>query len=652
MTENTGVFGTPPGIGTSEDRSQFVVKPEISKETQSVRDMGGGSKPSSDRRLNSADTAPAGGGSVSLIAAIPFSHVPRDLRIAMLGCALVVAIGVVLAQHNTTFASGQFVWITSYFFHTQDQFWLIAAVALLTILALAPLPAATPAVLGLARRHSRIIVAFLAAIVVICGISGRHFVFDGYALSLDEVMARFDATIFSAGKTVAPLASEWRPYDGSLTPNFTVPIAGHAGVISAYLPINAAMHALVGTIADPGWTNPLLAALSVVLVFVIARRLWPGRPGTALLCALLLTTSSQVLVMSMTDYAMTGHLALNLLWLYFYLWDNKKGHFLAIVVGFFACGLHQLIFHPLFVTPFIFDILNSNRRRLFFIYVVSYGLICLFWVNYPGLNLEFNHMSPGWAGGGSISYFFHRIPGLIADPAGSGLLMLKNLLRFFVWQNLLLIPLCLLAWRPVREQQGIARGLQSGLIMTIPTIAVILAYQGYGWGYRYLHGVIGNFVLLAGYGWVYLSERAKKLELASARSAIFMVAAFFAVGSFPAQSKLARDFVAPYAKATFALDHAQSDIVLIDALGGLFSEDLARNDPFLRNSPKLMSLIRIKDVDLAELCSHYSVSVFNRDDAIFYGIMENSDYGKGTEEMFAKKRALLKQLSCGTPFKR
>jgi membrane associated rhomboid family serine protease len=62
----------------------------------------------------------------------------------------------------------------------------------------------------------------------------------------------------------------------------------------------------------------LLAALAVVAIFGVARRLWPARLDAALLSALLVATSLQVLVTSMTSYAMTAHLTLNLIWLWLF----------------------------------------------------------------------------------------------------------------------------------------------------------------------------------------------------------------------------------------------------------------------------------------------------------------------------------------------
>jgi hypothetical protein len=47
---------------------------------------------------------------------------------------------------------------------------------------------------------------------------------------------------------------------------------------------------------------------------------------------------------------------------------------------------------------------------------------------------------------------------------------------------------------------------------------ILLPYQGHGWGYRYLHGLIGSLSLLAGYGWIALSERAARNDMATARA--------------------------------------------------------------------------------------------------------------------------------------
>ena len=93
----------------------------------------------------------------------------------------------------------------------------------------------------------------------------------------------------------------------------------------------------------------------------------------ALIAAALLGTSSQLIVMAMTAYAMPAHLAFNLAWLWLFLRGGKAGHAGAIAVGFLATGLHQLVFHPLFVAPFILRLLFHRRWGLAALYIVAYA---------------------------------------------------------------------------------------------------------------------------------------------------------------------------------------------------------------------------------------------------------------------------------------
>src|SRR6266852_644436 len=79
---------------------------------------------------------------------------------------------------------------------------------------------------------------------------------------------------------------------------------------------------------------------------------------------ILLACSSQFLITAMSPYAMTAHLALNMVWLWFFLRDTRAGHLMAAGVAFVACGLHQVIFHPLFAAPFLLSLLVARRWKL------------------------------------------------------------------------------------------------------------------------------------------------------------------------------------------------------------------------------------------------------------------------------------------------
>src|SRR3546814_7863742 len=156
---------------------------------------------------------------------------------------------------------------------------------------------------------------------------------------------------------------------------------GHEAWISFYLPVHSVFRALVSFCADPALTSPLCLAVGFGALWHIARKLVPGRPDAVLVTLLLAFSSTQLLVMSMTAYAMTAHFALNMVWLALFLRNDWKGHFGAAVVAFLAIGLHQLQFHPLFAAGFLFWIVlqrsEEHTSALQSLMRISYSVFCL-----------------------------------------------------------------------------------------------------------------------------------------------------------------------------------------------------------------------------------------------------------------------------------
>mgnify|MGYP000632655508 CR=1 FL=1 len=79
-----------------------------------------------------------------------------------------------------------------------------------------------------------------------------------------------------------------------------------------------------------------------------------------------------------------------------------------------------------------------------------------------------------------------------------------HLARFVAWNNLLLVPLSVVAvftmnWREALRGKTVELPLALGCLGA----SALAIDQGYGWGYRYLNGYIGCFALLAAYGWLY-----------------------------------------------------------------------------------------------------------------------------------------------------
>jgi hypothetical protein len=580
------------------------------------------------------------------------SLVPLTLRRVLIGCAAAFAVAVAIAYISAAlFPLQPQTSITDYFFRTQDALWVVLIAGFLAACAFLRFPTALAANFTTATlRSPRVAALALIAFVFVCGAAGSALVFDNFHLSRDEVLAEFDAQIFRSGHLIAPVDPEWRPFANALAPRFMLPIAGGLGFVSHYLPGNAFLRALVGMLGDSNLTGAILTAIAVAAAYGVARRLWPRRDDVAVLVPLLVATAPQTLVTSMTSYAMCAHLALNLVWLWLFLRDDRVGHGGAMLVGVLATGLHQVVFHPLFVAPFIVGLWLKERRRLAMIYAVVYALICLFWAGYPQLSLSYSGMETEIRSGVGLFDFLLRVLSLlIHGEYNAPTIELMNILRFISWQNPLLLPLMILAYGPIRNGTGIARELAAGLCLTICAMALILVAQGHGWGYRYLHGLIGSAALLGAYGWIDLMSRAEDAEAAATRTALAASSALAVFVLFPVHALQAHDFAVPYVRASAAIAGAPTDIVVVDQTGLRAVEDLVRNDPFLRNKPKVLELTAIDETRLPTLCRRYSISLFDSSQARTLGIGSAAIVPSDDQVRREKLRAMLAKLSCGKP---
>src|SRR3546814_19029825 len=91
---------------------------------------------------------------------------------------------------------------------------------------------------------------------------------------------------------------------------------------SAYLPVNAALRVLVGWVALPALTGPLLTLLGALALWGCARRIWPENREAAVVALLLYAGTGQIWLNGMTAYALPAHLTINLCWL----WRSAERH--------------------------------------------------------------------------------------------------------------------------------------------------------------------------------------------------------------------------------------------------------------------------------------------------------------------------------------
>jgi hypothetical protein len=563
-------------------------------------------------------------------------------RLLLVWATLAVALALVVAVFGSL---NNRDWATeALFFWRQDLPVQIACLGFTAALALAP-PAWLARAGAIGRPAARVWVGLLAAVCLVAGWIGWWLVFGGYSFSLDEFLANFDAKIFASGRLMAPVPPAWQGYVPALQPMYMLPLPNSVWA-SSYLPVNAGLRALGRLAYAEPLVNPLLSAISIVALWGVGRQLWPERPSLALIAAALMGTSPQLIVMSMTAYAMPAHLAFNLVWLWLFLRGGRLGHAGAIATGFLATGIHQLIFHPIFVAPFVLQLWVRRRWGLAALYTLAYAAICLFWVEYWPLASSLSGVQPGDSDSTGGDYMMDRISDVLdnlywRDPG----VIAENLVRFVSWQNLLVAPLALAGAISTVRTRGYLRPLVMGVFLTLAAVFIATPTQTHGWGYRYLHGLLGSIALVAAWGWARLTDSLAAERKAAAAGGFAVASVLSLLVLTPARAWQAWSYVRPFAAANAVVQNAPADVVIIDHNSSVLFDmgTLTRNDPFLERRPKVMALIALTGPGVRRLCATQRVLVFNGQSARAWGLdtvpWRGSPYA-------AQLRALMKELGC------
>lgn len=440
--------------------------------------------------------------------------------------------------------------------------------------------------------------------------AGSYRVLLNYPWTLDEFMATFDQAVFANGRLAWPTPPGWSAYAHALFPYFLLDTPGHAVLASSYLPMNAALRAVFALVLDPALMNPALVGGGLLVLRRVALRLFPETPGAVWTVLVGYVLSAQILVAAMSAYAMTAHLVLNLAWLALFLRRDRLGWAGAILVGFIASGLHQVVFHPLFAAPFIAVLAAERRWRAFAGFCLAYLAIALFWTSYPAMVMAWAGLA---SGGGGVSADHGFLAGRLAplllhrDP-NTLPLMVKNVLRAICWNAVFLLPLLLFAWPAIRRREGIALPLALGMVLTVVVVALVVPDQGHGWGYRYVHGVLGNVLLLAGYGY----REMARAQRSAADGLVVALAGVTAVVVLPFLLGSAQAFVRPAWQLSRLIERQESDFVILDTLPPGTAVKQVRNRPDLANRPLVLSGKDLTEVQVRELCVRGTVTPVGR----------------------------------------
>ena len=424
------------------------------------------------------------------------------------------------------------------------------------------------------RRWWVVVLALVTCAV--CWIGSRA-VYHSHPFSMDEYGAEFQAQIFLTGALTAPLPEEWIPFKKGITPIF-VTVTDKQHWVSFYLPIYALMRAATLAVHPRMLLNPILAGLAVWLMALVARRAFPDLKAAGWWAALLLATSSVHLVYGMSFYSMSAHLAFNLLWLWLYLEDRRWSWVCMAILGLLAMGLHQFVMHVLFAFPFLFRWVLRRRWIPSILMAATYcaGLYgWMVWVRWSRSSLSVNAMARDWG--------FPRFQ----QWADQGM----NLSMIVTWQAPVAAVLVLFGLFKARRMSPFVRDVAFSAALTFGFYCFFKLNQGHGWGYRYFMPVLGNWILLAVFGWKELLRTigrggATRFLAAGVLGAVML--------TMPVRLVQVHAFVQPFADATRFLESRDTELVLIDGGGSWYGWDLLRNDPFFRQRPIIVSVNKLR----------------------------------------------------------
>ena len=455
----------------------------------------------------------------------------------------------------------------------------------------------------------------IAVVVVVFAIAaiGTQTVFHNYLVTADEYLADFQARIFLHGKFQAEVPSAWVSAERFLNLPFFVRYypANHSWN-SVYLPVYAAMRAVFQSVGLQSLLNPFLAALTVLALYGTARNIWPESKTNALVAIGLLVSSSQFLVMSMTSYSMPAHLALNAIWLWLYSRPDRGWFYLAPLVGVLAIGLHQPIVHALFALPFLLRLVLQRRWRAVLLFAPIYLAGCALWFAWQA-----RYQVGGNAGIGSFFKILNpRMP----------IIQSMNLLLIIGWASLATPFLAVLGASQFFKVRPIIQDSILSCLLTFGFYFFFYLDQAHGWGYRYFHGAIVCFLIVAVAGFNRLSNlvgqhRATKFVLVAIAASLLI--------QFPLRCFEAERFVRPYARTAAAIHAIPKDIVAFDWRDAWYSADLIRNDPFLEQRPIIVSIFQLTPEAVAALEKNGTARFITRDDLTRLGMFttRRNDYG-------------------------
>ncbi len=536
---------------------------------------------------------------------------------------------------------GHWIAVPEFVFLRQDMPVLAAYAVVLA--AMIPIPGRRGGALMPGWTPPGRVIALACLAIVLLGRIGRSLVFHDHSVSRDEVMVELAGAYLADGRIGWPVPDQWLLYARAMMPEFYSPYGADHVWTSIYLPVHAAIRALFQIAGDADLAAPVTLGVGLWALWDVAGRLFPGRADARAVTMVMALTSVQLLATAMTPYAMTSHFTFNTVWLALVLRGGAAANMLAGMVLILAAGLHQWHFPILFAGPLIVWLLWRRQWVGGLLQATALAVAIILWARvWPlWLSMELGPPAPTSAGGtpGIRTKLFSLVERLDRWQP------LLNIGRLVAWNNLLLLPLGALAIGCLPRNW---RGWLREPPIVVPLLAIVLIgfavalYQGYGWGFRYMHGSIGALCLLAGFGWTRLSPEGRRpLTLVWTASALSLAAGLFLLLT-------TEGYVRGYARTMAAIRASNADVVLLDLRGGYWMNDLARFDEGRPGRPAVMALNHLGVAQIEALCAAHRVAIIDHGQYWALGVHRISPVVREGPALDRLRRTL-DRLKCGAP---
>jgi len=417
---------------------------------------------------------------------------------------------------------------------------------------------------------------FVAGVTVLLAV-GAVVVYRAHPLSMDEYAPLFQAGAFAKLKLTGKVPPELLPRLIPEADFWFIQARPSGELISSYWPGLALLLTPFVWLGVPWLLNPLIGGATLLLLWRLGRKLWPGTSAAGW-AVLLAAASPAFAIDAMSFYSMPAHLLAALA----FTWLMLEERFVAAgALGSFAMVLHNPLPHVLYAAPFLAWIALRpdrwrNLGRLAVGYLPGTLVLGLGWFLFRS---GFQGVAAGTPGGlpalvSSLMKVVFAAPSLRLLWARS-----VNVSELVLWAVPALLPLACLGGWTRRAEIG-------PRLIALSALTVFAGYlfvpfdQGHGWGFRYFHVAWGALPLL-GAG-ALTSEGAD-------RAALRGLMLFAAVGSLVAGNLLrchqVRTFIdAHLAQIPAAPSERGQEIVMVHVNAGHYTIDLVQNDPFLEGS--------------------------------------------------------------------